>query len=186
MNQLTKYSAVGQSIHWLTAILVLSAFLLGPGGSESRIYSASHDLGRQLHETLGLCVFALVMIRVFWRMAARHPALSGVPAWMHFAARSVQAGLYVLMFALPLTAISGAWLEGHDLTLIAGMEISPMVGKSHELGKTITKIHTWLGDGIMWLAGLHAAAALFHHTILGDGVLASMLPGWVADRIPRL
>jgi len=27
-----------------------------------------------------------------------------------------------------------------------------------------------------WLAGLHAAAALFHHYVLRDGVLAAMLP----------
>jgi len=29
----------------------------------------------------------------------------------------------------------------------------------------------------MWLAGLDAAAALFHHLVLKDGVLSTMLPG---------
>ena len=38
-------------------------------------------------------------------------------------------------------------------------------------------VHKFLGDAIMWLAGLHAAAALYHHFILKDGVLATMLPG---------
>jgi cytochrome b561 len=33
-----------------------------------------------------------------------------------------------------------------------------------------------LGDAIMWIAGLHAAAALFHHFILKDSVLRTMLP----------
>jgi cytochrome b561 len=28
----------------------------------------------------------------------------------------------------------------------------------------------------MWLAGLHAAAAIFHHLVLKDGVLSAMLP----------
>ncbi|RUW90302.1 cytochrome b, partial [Mesorhizobium sp. M8A.F.Ca.ET.059.01.1.1] len=30
---------------------------------------------------------------------------------------------------------------------------------------------------IMWLAGLHAAAAIFHHVFLRDRVLSQMLPG---------
>ena len=29
----------------------------------------------------------------------------------------------------------------------------------------------------MWVAGAHAAAALYHHFIRRDGVLRSMLPG---------
>ena len=30
------YSAVAQNIHWLTALLVLVAFIYGPGGSEEQ------------------------------------------------------------------------------------------------------------------------------------------------------
>jgi cytochrome b561 len=38
-------------------------------------------------------------------------------------------------------------------------------------------VHGLLGDSIIWVAGLHAAAAIFHHAVLKDGVLAAMLPG---------
>ncbi|MGA8785710.1 MAG: cytochrome b, partial [Polaromonas sp.] len=41
------------------------------------------------------------------------------------------------------------------------------------------------GDAIVWLAGFHAAAALFHHFVLKDGVLASMLPRWLPLRQPK-
>ena len=37
-------------------------------------------------------------------------------------------------------------------------------------------VHGLLGDTIMWIAGVHAAAAIFHHVVLKDGVLAAMLP----------
>ncbi|WP_410522846.1 cytochrome b, partial [Parvimonas micra] len=37
-------------------------------------------------------------------------------------------------------------------------------------------VHGWLGDTLMWLAGAHAVAALYHHFVRRDGVLASMLP----------
>jgi cytochrome b561 len=46
-------------------------------------------------------------------------------------------------------------------------------------GSTIATNHTWLGDVILWVAGFHAMATLFHQFILKDGVLASMLPAWL-------
>ena len=177
-NSFARYGGVAQFFHWATAILVLIAFIYGPGGSEQRVYSAGRDFDRQLHETLGLCVFALALMRILWRMLDTRPEPPALPRWMAAAAQAVQWALYLLLFALPFTAITGAWLEGHPLTLFAGVKIGPLLGLSHDLGATIARIHTWLGDAILWLAGFHALAALYHHLVLKDGVLASMLPRW--------
>jgi len=183
---LARYGPVAQTFHWVTAILVLVAFIYGPGGSEQSVYSSARDFDRQLHETLGMCVFVLVVMRVLWRMVDTQPDPPQVPRWMGFAAKAVQWALYLLLFALPLTAITGAWLEGHPLTLLAGVEIPTLLGLSHDAGARIATIHTWLGDAILWLAGFHALAALYHHIVLKDGVLASMLPRWFPVRQPNL
>jgi cytochrome b561 len=172
----TRYGTPAQVLHWLTAILVLAAFIYGPGGSEQRVYAPERDFDRQLHETLGICVLALAVLRLLWLLVDKRPDPPAVPRWMGLAAKSVQAALYILLFAVPLTAISGAWLEGHALTFLGGVVIPAPVGKSHGLGATIAEVHTWLGDAILWLAGAHAAAGLFHHYVLKDGVLLSMLP----------
>ena len=170
------YSTPTKVIHWLTAVLVLVAFIYGPGGSEQRVYSAARDFDRQLHESLGLCVLALVLLRVVWRSFDRRPEPHAAPGWMKVTADVVQVALYVLLFALPITAISGAWLEGHPLTLLGPLAIPSPLPESHALGATIAEVHTWLGDAIMWLAGVHAGAALLHHYVLKDDVLRSMLP----------
>lgn len=174
---LIRYSVWARIFHWTTAILVLAAFILGPGGSESRVYDASRDFDRQLHETLGLTVLVLTVIRLAWRAFDIRPPSPEIPEWMRVTAKTVQFLLYVLLFAVPLTAITGAWLEGHPLTLVYGIKIAPLIASSHSTGATIAEIHTWLGDAILWLAGFHALAALFHHYILRDKVLVSMLPG---------
>ncbi len=178
-KEITRYSTLGLTLHWAMAVVVLIAFLYGPGGAEARVYAASHDFDRRLHETLGLTVFVLAVVRVLWRIGATTPVLPANSRWMPMAARSVQLAMYILFLALPATAITGAWLEGHSLTLLAGVDIPPWLSESHALGAKIAEIHTWLGDAIMWLAGLHALAGLFHHIVLKDGVLASMLPRWV-------
>jgi len=177
-RSVVHYGGVAQAFHWVTAILVVAAYIYGPGGSEQRVYSPARDFDRQLHETLGMCVFALVVMRVLWRTVDVHPEAPPNPRWMGLAAKAAHWALYLLLFSLPLSAISGAWLEGHPLTLLVGVKIPPLLAPSHDAGAKIATLHTWLGDAILWVAGLHAIAALYHHIVLKDGVLASMLPRW--------
>lgn len=172
-----RYGAVAQFLHWATAILVVAAFVYGPGGSEERVYSAARDFDRQLHETLGISVFAIVLTRLVWRVFDRPPDDPPMPQWMRLSSTVVHAMIYILLLAVPLTAISGAWLEGHPLTFLGNIRIGPLLAESHDLGSTIASIHTWLGDAIVWVAGVHAVAALYHHFILRDRVLRSILPG---------
>jgi cytochrome b561 len=163
-------------LHWATAILVVVAFLYGPGGSEQRVYAAANDFDRQLHETLGISVLAITLLRLAWRAFDATPEDPPMPSWMRRSSKLVHGTLYGLLMAVPLTAISGAWLEGHPITLIANLHIGPLLAESHGLGSKIAYVHTWLGDAILWVAGLHASAALFHHFALRDRVLRSMLP----------
>lgn len=187
MNQqpITRYDTFSQVIHWVTAILVLIAFIYGPGGPEHRIYSPARDFDRQLHETLGLCIFTLVLIRICWKFFYTKPEPPAMPRLMTIAAASVQGILMLLLVALPLTAITGAWLEGHPLTLLGGIKIHPLLTRDHDLGRTIAIIHGWLGDVIIYLAGAHAVAAIYHHIYRKDDVLVTMLPRWFTSRILR-
>jgi cytochrome b561 len=177
-----RYGRIAQLLHWSTAVLVLVAFVFGPGGSEARVYAPSRDFDRHLHETLGSLVLALVLVRVVWRLFDRRPEPVPVARWMGLAAKAVQGLLYGLLFAVPLSAIMGAWLEGHPLAYLGGVEIGAPFAASHDLGVAIATLHTWLGDAILWVAGLHAVAALHHQFVLRDGVLASMLPGGLLAR----
>ncbi|WP_343050182.1 cytochrome b [Burkholderia guangdongensis] len=181
-SSVDRYGPVAQFFHWLVAMLVLAAFIYGPGGPEQRVYASGHEVGRQIHETLGLCVFASTAMRLLWRAVDARPVAPLTSKWMTVAATVVQWALYMLLLALPLTAIAGAWLEGHPLTLVAGIQIGSPVAPSHDVGAAIASVHGWLGDAIMWLAGLHALAGLYHHFVLEDDVLASMLPGWLSVR----
>jgi cytochrome b561 len=173
-----RYGAVAQLFHWLTVVLVGTAYILSPGGREERIYSAAVDSARQTHETIGLLVVALVLLRILWRLFEPAPEPPPMAAWMKHAASAAHLALYALLVAIPLTAIAGAWLEGHPLTVFGFGNVGPMLSQAHDLGQAIANIHTILGNVIIWLAGFHAAAALFHHFVLRDSVLVSMLPDW--------
>jgi cytochrome b561 len=102
---------------------------------------------------------------------------------MEISSKALQGFLYLLLLAVPLTAVLGAWLEGHAVVLLTGQVFAPQLATSHTLGTQISEIHAWLGDLILWLAGAHAAAAIYHQAVLKDAVLVTMLPNWAERRI---
>jgi cytochrome b561 len=162
-----RYGSVAQTFHWLTAILVLSAWLVAEGDRSPTI---------ALHETLGLAVFVLVSARLLWRAFDRQPE-QPMAAAMAWASRAVHWLLYGLLFAIPASAIIGTQLEGHPLTIYGLGSLGPYLSVSRRIGHQILEVHQTMGTMIIWVAGLHAAAAIFHHFFLRDGVLRAMLPG---------
>jgi cytochrome b561 len=171
-----RYSATSQLLHWTTVLLVVIAYIASVGGSETRIYGPANDFSRGLHELLGMSVFALTLVRVCWRAIFPPPKSADMPSWMELGAKLGHWTIYALLVLVPLTAILGAWLEGHPLTMLVVGNIQPWVPQSRQLGLALANIHGWLADVLIWLAGLHAAAALYHHFWRRDTVLLSMLP----------
>ena len=64
----TRYGSLAQAFHWLTALLVLIAFLVSEGGPPTRVYSEARASTLLLHETLGFAVFWLLVARLVWRL----------------------------------------------------------------------------------------------------------------------
>ena len=184
MNQSTstQYDFPSQAFHWVTAVVVTAAFILGPGDFGRLMHQgvdpATHS-DIVWHESLGLLVFALTVLRLMW--VALRPTAPEFPmaGWMQAIGKLMKLALWTLLLALPITALLALGGEGNPLTLLGGIRIDkmPLIAES-SIAKLADwgDVHSFLGDAIMWLAGLHAAAAIVHHFVLRDGVLKAMLP----------
>ena len=186
-----QFDSASRALHWLTAAVVTVAFILGPGGFGRLMRQGIDPATRSdivWHESLGAVVFVLTVLRLIW--IARRPTAPQfhMAAWLSVMAKVVHWTLWMLMLALPATAILALGSEAHPLTLLGGLRVDrmPLIAESG-IARVADwgDVHKFLGDAIMWLAGLHAAAAVYHHVILKDGVLAAMLPGsWARRAIP--
>ena len=177
-----RYDLASQAFHWVTAIAVTAAFILGPGGF-GRLMRQGVDPATHAdivwHESLGLLVFALTLLRLLWLAVRPAAPQIAMPTWMHKTSRLAHWALWALLLALPLTAIVTLGGGGHPLTLLGGVRVDEMpliANAAFAHWFNWGDVHQFLGDAIMWVAGLHAAAALFHHFILKDRVLRTMLP----------
>ncbi len=177
-----RYDTLSRAFHWVTAIAVAIAFVLGPEGFGRLMRDGVDPASRSdivWHESLGILVFALTVLRLCWlvfRPSAPQVAMDG---WMRVLSKLVHLALWALMLALPLTALLALGSEAHPLTLLGGIRVEQMPLIAHSAIARLAdwgEVHGLLGDAIMCLAGLHAVAAIYHHVVLKDGVLRSMLP----------
>ena len=184
MNQNTPshYDALSRAFHWLTAIAVAIAFVLGPEGFGRLMRDGVDPATRSdivWHESLGILVFVLTLLRLIW--VALRPAVPRLETgqWLPLLAKLVHLALWTLLLVLPMTALLALGSEGHPLTVLGGVRVNhmPLIADS-----AIAKMADWgdlhglLGNLLIWLSGLHAVAAIYHHVFLKDGVLLSMLP----------
>ena len=184
MNQqpTKKYDFLSRAFHWVTAIVVLSAFFLGPADFGQIMHKGVDPATRGdivWHESLGIFVFVMTVLRFLWVAFRPSTPQAKMPRWMLVTGKLVHVALWILLLALPTTALLSLGSESHPLTLLGGVRLDQLyaIGSS-SIAKLADwgDVHKFLGNAIIWIVGLHAAAAIFHHVILKDGVLYAMLP----------
>ena len=128
---------------------------------------------RSVHITVGVALAVLLVASVLWRMtpmggACRplRPGLAGVLA------NGVHGCLHVLLAAMLLSGLLLVWARGDSLFNL--VRVPAFAPNDREFRKLIEEIHETTGWLILSQAGLHALAALVHHYVLRDGVLARM------------
>lgn len=167
-----RYNRGARLLHWAIALLIIANILLG---------IAHACINKDwpvipLHKSIGLTVLALTMLRIVWRAGHRPPPLpTQMPRWEKGAAHGLHGLFYALMLALPLTGwvMSSAgqyplrWFNLFVVPKFAVAKGDVLVAFSHGS-------HGVLGLVFGALIVLHVAAALRHHLVLKDDVLARM------------
>jgi cytochrome b561 len=172
----TRYCGVAQALHWLVAALVLSQFGLGWWMSDLPLSQLKFDL-YQLHKSLGLTIFALVVVRLAWRLGHPPPPLpTGLPAWERTAARTTHALFYVLLLVQPLIGLLQSNAANFPVVVWGILPVPALIGSDEGFAETLVEVHETVASVLLVLIALHVAAALRHHFLLKDDVLRRMLP----------
>jgi len=126
-----------------------------------------------LHKSLGITVFALVLFRMFWRLT--HPApefLSSMQAWEKKLAEVTHKGLYLMMLLVPL---AGLVMGAFSKYGIVWFGVRLMQGIDNEgLRNVFKEAHEVAGVVLLALIVLHVVAAIKHKVIDKDNVMQRM------------
>ncbi len=177
-NSRERYGAIPQFLHWGVAGLVVLTWVLGTFGDV--IPSGPvRDFAAFFHISAGVAIFALVVVRVIWRMADPPPLSEKtlLGELVEVAAQFSHFALYALLFAAAVVGIVAQFARGDALPLFGLSEIASPWPADRALARASKEAHQVLVHGLMVLACLHAAAAFTHHWILRDRTLVRMIPG---------
>jgi len=172
----THYTRTAIALHWLIALCLVALFGLGLTMTglpfspfKLKVYS--------WHKWAGVTVFALVVVRLVWRLThTPPPAPLSMPSWQQQAAALGHGVLYLLMFAIPLSGWLMSSAKGFQTVYLGVLPLPDLVGKNTELGDTLAGVHAWLNYLMCAVVIGHALAALKHHLLDRDDVLLRMSP----------
>lgn len=151
-------------LHWAIAALILLQYLV-----HNTVEQAFQDrIGPQedvvpvyawVHIASGTTILVLAIVRLLLRVRiGAPPAHSGNPLLIVLSGHAVHIGLYLMIFAMPITGLAAWTLR------------SPIAASLHEIG--------WIV--ILGLIVLHVIGALVEHVLFKNDTLSRMIPGFSA------
>lgn len=184
-NSALRWGWVSRLLHWVTAALVL--FQLGLGLWMTTFAADLLERFRltQIHKSWGVVIFFLALARVVWRLANRAaPGMpAGTPAWQARAAAASHRLLYGLLLVMPLSGWAAAAasplqdLLGLDNAAFGIVLPDPWVPGDAAVEAVARAMHFWCAWLLTVVLAAHVAAALKHHFVDRDDVLARMTWG---------
>jgi len=173
MTTPARYTRTAVALHWLLAVAIAATFSLGVYMHE---LPDTPDRSRLFdwHKGAGACILALSMLRLLWRLTHRPPADLAMPHWQARAARAVHWLMYALFLAVPLAGWAHSSAAGQPVLVFGVLTLPDFVPVGKALADAAKGVHEWLGSALAILVIGHVAAALKHHFVDGDGLLARM------------
>jgi cytochrome b561 len=129
---------------------------------------------RTLHFAFGVMLVAVVFIRLMWRIGGGRKLPDASAGLLGKVAALVHRLLYAMLVSTLALGLFNLWQRGAMISFVGRVPAFDPGNKW--LRETLGDLHALSANWIMILAGLHAAAALFHHYVLCDGVLRRMSP----------
>jgi len=134
-----------------------------------------------IHESLGMIILGLAVLRLMWRFTHRPPPFLPMPRWERLAAHATHVILYALLIAMPFVGWMMISTMPHNalffgLFPIPNLPVLPELPNKKDIRAILINIHWTLAWVIVGFVVLHAGAALKHHFLERDDVLLRMTP----------
>ena len=176
-----RYTATAIALHWVLAAALVALF--GFGWYMTGLpFSPQRLKFYNWHKWAGVSILLLSLMRLVWRLTHRAPPLPtaiarNMPAWQKVAHHGTHLLLYGLFFAVPLMGWAYSSAAGFPIVLGGVLPLPDWVPVSKALAEALKPWHQISAYALAVLVLLHTAAALKHHWIDRDGLLARMWPG---------
>ena len=178
---IARYTLPAIAMHWLLALALFGMFGMGLYMVDLPISPLRLKL-YNWHKWAGTTVLTLSLLRLFWRLSHRPPALpdsllQSMPSWQRLAHHVTHHALYALFFIVPLVGWAYSSAAGFPIVLFGVLPLPDFVSADKALAELIKPWHEISAFAMMGLVLLHVSAALKHQWINKHHLLQRILPG---------
>ncbi len=171
-----RYDKTARWLHWITVGGVAAVF-----ASVVLASMVENDVLRRdlviLHRTLGVEVLLLSLVRLARRFIRRTPRLPASISRMHqLGAAIVEIALYLTLVGQPMIGWVMTSARGNGTLFGGWIKLPAITEKNRAFAEWLMGWHGVVGWTFLGIITMHVFAALYHHFILRDGILAGMLP----------
>ncbi|RRJ83404.1 cytochrome b [Aestuariirhabdus litorea] len=175
-NSSLHYGWISIILHWLSAVLIVGLFGLGLWMTELGYYDPWYKRGPDLHRSLGLLLFALILMRWLWRQLNPVPLPErSLKPWEVAAAEWAHRATYLLLIAIAISGYLITTAKGDPIWLFDWFAVPALFGEVKGMEDIAGEVHLLLAWTLVVLSAVHALAALKHHFMDGDNTLIRML-----------
>ena len=169
-STINRYGSVAIAFHWASAAIILALLVLGFCAAGTLDQTTKAAILR-VHVALGLSIFVITVLRLAWWIVDRKPGrIYGMALWQAMTERIVHSLLYVTIFVMTISGIAMIALSGAGPILFGGSS-QPLPN----FWDYVPRVPHGLGGFVLiGLVAVHIGAALYHHFIKRDGLLARM------------
>lgn len=175
-NTEQSFGLVSRANHWVTAFAFILALLTGYAAEEFMSKGPDRTEVFQLHFSLGISLFALMILRVIWLKVSPNPAPIGDNRLEIVLSHIVKGLLYLSLIVLPISGYvmvsAKAAVDIHFFNLFT---IPNLIGENPDLKVIAKTLHVYSAYTITGILLIHIAGALKHHYVLKDATLTRML-----------
>ncbi len=174
-NSPSRYGLVSILVHWLVALAVFGLFGLGYWMVGLDYYSSWYKTAPDLHKSIGLVLFALMLGRVLWRWLSPPPlALPNHGRMTRLASTLGHGFLYLGLLLLMLSGYLISTADGRPIEVFGLFSVPATLTAIPNQEDVAGLVHEYLAWALVIFAGIHALAALKHHFIDRDRTLVRM------------
>ncbi|HEX2531956.1 MAG TPA: cytochrome b/b6 domain-containing protein [Burkholderiaceae bacterium] len=168
----TRYSSALVALHWLLALLLPLALLMGTVFLAATPNSEPEKIGAlRAHMIVGSLIGTLMLVRLIvrWR-SAKPAAVSSGSAAMNAFSKFVHGALYLLVFMMAGSGMGTALSAGLPDIVFFGVGTLPANFDAY----LPRAVHGLVAKGLMLLIALHVLGAVMHQFRFKDNLLARM------------
>jgi len=167
-----RFTALSRVLHWLTAVLVFCALLIG---FVMVNWVGDYSALIMIHRTLGVTILAVVLVRLVNRLTHRAPPL---PPTVGALERKIvvlsELSLYALLLLQPLIGWTMVSAAGGPIVVFGSFRLPRIAPFDAQLFWLLRQVHSVVAYALMAAIAAHVSAVLLHTLTLRDRMIERM------------